>query len=55
MLGHQQQLVWLHWSQSSESAMLLTAADVNSCISMAAMIALENWLSFRGSYVKNGI
>ena len=48
MLGQQQQLVWLHWSQSSDSAMLLTAADVNSCISMAAMIALEKLVKFQG-------
>lgn len=48
MLGQQQQLVWLHWSQSSESAMFLTAADVNSCISMAAMIALEKLVKFQG-------
>lgn len=38
MLGQQQQLVWLHWiqrgsSQSSESAMLLIAADVRSAFS----------------------
>lgn len=48
MLGQQQQLVWLHWGQRREAAMILTAADVNGCISMAAMIALEKLVKFQG-------
>ena len=38
----------VHWGQRREAAMILTAADVNGCISMAAVIALEKLVKFQG-------